>query len=153
MLFIASFLFTFQVCTTRFNKKKKTFLDILSVFWKAREQRKLLQEKFLSTAALLNSKSLIVGRASSLHFPDRGQETLCQLTGESLSKLATSQLASSRRCLVPNHWLCQGRSLEGIYITAHPFTYAVSDYIPSLCAGRTGARSLLKGEQIPANRA
>lgn len=53
---------------------------------------------------------------------------------------------------LPSHWLSQGRSLERIYITAHPFTYTVSDYIPSLCAERAGARSLLKGEQIPENK-
>lgn len=32
MWFIASSLFTFQVCTTRFNNKT-SFLDILSVLW------------------------------------------------------------------------------------------------------------------------
>lgn len=31
MLFIASFLFTFQVCTTRFNNKNKVFFDICLV--------------------------------------------------------------------------------------------------------------------------
>lgn len=36
MLFIASFLFTFQVCTTRFNNKTK-FFGHLFVLWKMSE--------------------------------------------------------------------------------------------------------------------
>lgn len=62
MLFIASFLFTFQVCTTRFNNKNKVF-GPLSVWWKMRWTR-----SFLINGQRAKNPSPWQGLEQTMHF-------------------------------------------------------------------------------------